>query len=217
MRRLMFAAIGILFGTAAMACPVDPTLADLLVPGATFKVGDKTFSDFSFSPSGSTLPASAINVIPLTDDSLGIRFQAGFVAPSGVTNDILLAYNVTSSGAPITAVNLVGNPVAIGAGSVANITETVFSTTDPLHELGHTLVYAFGGGSTSTFGSVDLSTPFQSLHIQKDILLNGGSGFADFSVIDQRFTSAVPEPSGLIMCSLAGVIASGFYARRRAA
>src|SRR5262245_19529048 len=97
------------------------TLADLTNPdgssnGQTVVVGDKTFSDFTYSATGDMPSASGVNVIPLTSGDLGLRFTGAFHDNAGGgASDAAITFTVTTSGGfHITDAHLSGNPSVIG-------------------------------------------------------------------------------------------------------
>jgi hypothetical protein len=97
---------------------------------------------------------------------------------------------------------------------VANITETVFTDT------GTTL------GSLAVNAGINESAvlnfaPQNELVLMKDISVScaqaiaGQTCVANFSIIDQAFTSTVPEPATLLLLG-SGLAGAGFFGRRRA-
>jgi hypothetical protein len=217
--------VALVLGTGSVAQSASivalPTqLSNLVLDDNTTQVGDKVFSSFTFS-SSSALTSSQVTVsgLPLPGSSgpWGLSFSGPFVAGSGTSTDALLSYVVTSLADPITRVDLIGNPMAVGLGAFSAVTETIFDPASPLTPLGQIAIYAIGGGSSVLSSSFDLATPLQSLLVRKDIINTGGlTGSAGLSFVDQTFTQgSVPAPASLSMLGLGMLAVSAFSRYRR--
>lgn len=171
----------------------DTVLLSSLLDGAgTLTVGDKTFSDFTYSAVGDMPPATGVNVIPIiSDGDFGIRFQAGFIdTVGGGASDSLITFSVEAPGEWIKGANLYGNVDAASPG-IASITETF------LPDFSTTAMTIASGVNLSASSSFD--APVKKLNVQKDILLLAGTSPATLSFVDQTFPQ-VPEPStGLLL------------------
>jgi hypothetical protein len=198
------------------------TLASLL-DGGTLVVGDKTFSNFTYSHTGDMPDATAVNVIGGSDaaGNLGIRFQGGFMDNAGTPNssDALIGYTVTVTDPTryITDAHLYSNPSVLGQTVSASIAESFSGF--PTNTLSAGIVKV---GGTIIVNNPDDVTFFTgkvtSLTVLKDINANGGTtdtgGQASFSQIDQTFSQNTPEPSSVLLLASGSVII-GLVARRR--
>lgn len=188
------------------------TLNNLLPAGSTAVVGDLTFSNFGYSTSTPPPTAAGVTVspffLPPTGPPFvetGIAFTGGFFAPPGGTADYTITYEVTSSGAPITDAYLGITGGNNGGTGYVDVGETITTLTGaPVATLD---AFIPGSGiSTATFA------PETSLLITKDIFIYGGSLGATVSVINQGFSTAIPEPTSM---ALLGIGLSGLFTLRR--
>jgi len=214
---LIAAALGLYlgFGTPTTRADVtDPSLQDLLAPGASLTVGNLVFSQFGYTPNSGEAPtASNITVgqiPPSGTDALGnfgIRFGlAGFDTPNGTATDFLITYAVTAPSALLRDIHLVSNLSIAGtpaAGDVpfGNIVETVRAA-------GTGVIGQINNSATATSSSLTaLSTfnpagPYTTLFVTKDVELFSTPGaVTTVSFIDQAF-SQVPEPSAWLLTGL---------------
>jgi len=210
------------FSTQARAV----TLASLLTTGATITVGDKTFSDFTYSTTGSGMPAAInVNVTGINNAlGVGLEFQGNFTAfPAPTSSDALLGYNVTvnTPGVLITDWHLSSNPSFSnnsGTGSI-NITDTFTGPTGtPPLFLTNTNDGTNGTNTLTVAATVpplnvsppggtasgDFVTPVASLRVRKDMAITSGTATGTFSFADQIASqSAVPEPTTMVMAAFA--------------
>jgi hypothetical protein len=192
--------------------------------GNSFTYGNLTFSNFSYHPNNlAPLPAN-VTVSGFTDvlGNQGITFGGAWTPTGGINpTDFRLTYQVsTSDPHGLTDVHMLANPTVTpdGATGAAIITETVSGVNPVAPSLGTMQVYSInnGGGTTTldhnvlTFGSA-----YQSLLIQKDILLNNGTGAASVSFIDQTFSPAIPEPGSVVLMGLGCLGMVGYGLKRR--
>lgn len=211
-------------GATIIGSPV--ALSTLVAPGGSIVVGDKTFTNFSYSPTGDMPPAISVNVIPITDDAgnFGIRFQGAFIDTTGVPggSDALIDYHVTAdSSHRISDAHLQGNPARLGTLGSMSVTETFL----PLGANGQNTMTIYDDQNFATPKLVDntvFATPVQSLSVQKDILalakVDPNSPTAPqtvtLSFVDQTFSQiTVPEPATAVLM-FAGVIGFGLLRRR---
>jgi hypothetical protein len=196
-------------------------LSTLTPPGGTITAGDKTFTNFTYNFTNDMPPATAVNVIPITDDfgNFGIRFQGAFVdvpsSPGG--SDALITYTVTAgANRLISDAHLQGNPNLLGTQGSISVTETFL----PLGANGEFTMEIYDDESIATpqlVDSVIFTTPVKSLNVQKDILANarpqGGVQTATLSFVDQTFSQVeIPEPATALLSLIACV---GFFVKRR--
>ena len=204
--------------TIILPNPNPTTLDTLLAPGATYQVGDKLFTDFTYHITGTMPDATGVNVLPIQDmdGNFGIRLQGGFVdLPGGGSSDAVVTFNVTALNRTqlIIDAHLAANVALLGPG-LASVTETFL----PLFPTMSLLVYDTPGAILLT-DSVDFGTPVRTLPVQKDIILfsaadAGQAGFASLSFVDQTF-SQIAEPSTISLIGLASMFLGAMYMRRR--
>jgi hypothetical protein len=223
-----FLACAILLGAAMglQATPVCPSttptvtvsFAELASLGSC-TIGDKTFSDFTYSMSatGATpVPASDVTVTTIDNGTSAIGFLFGVSLNAGVgqTNDIGIGYTVTGLDIDDATVTMAG--LAAGPGASNSIAETICpggviagcSSSLPLS------VYNIVGGPSKTTDTVTFS-PVDTLGVLKDVSVVGGSGLASISLFtDTVSQNPVPEPGfyGLLAGGLGAVV---MFARRR--
>ena len=152
----------VLLGTSMLSlaspCPTAPTTYNnYMGSGFSCDIGDKTFSNFSYSASASggasTIPPSGVVVTPITTpNNPGLLITGGFGVISNQTQDEFFGFTVR--------VNLGGNPIDditllqlgsafTGTGS-ASIAEQVC--------LGDTFAHGCSGGTIVSLSTVDNST-----------------------------------------------------------
>jgi len=193
--------------------------------GATFHFDGLTFSDFTYKPATIAPTPSEVTVSGFTDvlGNNGIVFGGAWTPTVNNPQDFRLTYIVTrDSGPGFTDIHMTANPTVspIGSTGAAIITETVSGINPAQPGLGTIQVYSInngGGPSTLDTNTLSWATPSQALLVQKDILLNNGSGIASVSFIDQTFSpAAVPEPGSVVLMGLGclGMIGYGLKRRR---
>lgn len=220
------AALGVLLALgsirAANAQGVTVGLDTLLVPGATLKVDDKVFSDFTYSATGDMPAAAAVNVNGFIDGSEEcVRFQGGFTdVPGGGASDALITYTVTSLGGLIVDAEIRGNPDVVGGTGVAAVTDTFTQLPNISIGIGDTasidpLTGALVHNKT-TFQHIDFAG-VQKLNVQKDIIMDSGTGTATLSFVDQCVSQqTVPEPGTLALMGTGALGLLPMLRRRRA-
>jgi hypothetical protein len=197
-----------LAATMVLPSPTPTTLDTLLVAGATYQVGDKLFSDFTYHFTGTMPDASGINVLPIQDmdGNFGFRLEGDFVdLPGGSSSDSVITFNVTALDPTqlIIDAHLAADVMLSGTGGLASVTETFL----PLFPTELLMVFDTPGAMMLS-DSVVFDTAVRTLPVQKDILLlstdTSGQGSARMSFVDQTF-SQIPEPSTLSMVGLVGL------------
>jgi hypothetical protein len=168
-----------------------------------------TFSNFSYSTDPVGSPPTAANIalsafLPPGSNESGLEFKGGFNAMAGMTVDYSLSYIVAAP-----AGSLINDAVLSAAMGNFGGTGSV-SIVELLN---------FPDGSAKSMevslpGSPSASLVFpgvQSILVQKDIFINGGSLGANVSIIDQGFSSTgVPEPSSMISLSIGVAVLLAF-------
>jgi len=194
-----------------------PATLDLLLPAGSFTVvgpEPDTFSNFTYStsPVNSAPIASDITVSQFSaGPEAGLKFSGSFFAAAGTTVDYAITYVVTApQGYLITNSTLSGGFSTFGGTGTGSVSE-----------------YLLNAANGSTVGTMEISSPsppgvtsdpinfagVNSIEVQKDIVLNGGSEGASISIINQGFSSAViPEPTSM---ALLGIGLSGLFTLRR--
>jgi hypothetical protein len=211
---------------AAQAGPVytgSATMDQLLAPGAEFVNGDKVFSDFSYAMTGDMPTANHVNVVAITvNGNLGLEFQGAFTdLIGGSGSDALIKYVVTSTGGAITDAHIQGDPTIQPPGARGMLTVVDSFLPDAPNQMA---ISDINGMITNSDATV-FAHPYQSLHVQKDIIADAGSveraGVPSLSFVDQTYSQTstrrtpVPEPSTLVLGGLGALIGLGCAARRR--
>jgi hypothetical protein len=191
------------------------TLATYGAMGFSCTIDGLTFSDFSYSTTASggasTPDATGVGVIPQTGGGeIGFLFQGGWVATPKQTEDSLISYTVTCASGT-NCINdlflqMVGGASSPGAASVA---ETASNGAG---------LFTFAGGGTPIFTDSTMFKPVETLSLEKDIVVSGGTGDSGAAHISAAFnlfstTSSVPEPALAAFC--AGMLLLIPVARRR--
>jgi hypothetical protein len=232
MRRLV-----LICGAAALALPgvasaatVQYSLADLLAGGTQsggFTIGDKQYSGFTFSSTGSApltprdvnvrVTSSDSNAAVPGDDQYAIQFTFGLDAFPGERSDLVIGYRVDVQN-PAMFINRVGlrfngSVPSQGVGdAAASVSETVTSTNGgpvvPGSSNPTAVIDVFNDGpgrlpdDNSDFIAVN---PTRSLIFTKDIIVSSrpDGGYAAVSVVD-NIVDQVPEPGVISLVVFAG-------------
>jgi hypothetical protein len=215
---------GWLIAAALLVVPWTGTASAAIVPlsdllgGGTIQSGDKIFSDFTYTPIGDMPPANVVNVETIQDASgdYGIRIQGGFIDHvGGGASDAVITFNVSvpvNVNLGITGVTMSANPAVFNGPGMASVTETFL----PLVTDDKLVVYDFGGGDDKLLDQITFGQVYQTLPVQKDIILHatGNTGAVTMSFLDQTF-SQIPEPSSLVL-ALGGLLGLTSLRRRMA-
>jgi hypothetical protein len=187
------------------------------------QVGDKVFTNFTYTPTGDMPAAQDVNVLGFEDPqgNWGISLHGTFVdLPGGAaTSQATLQYQAqvdaanTQLGRRITDLHLFLGGVGADAGSNVEVNET---STDVPALLLHAYLNTSGQGSQQLSEAAILTSPLQTIHIRKIISAAAAANAilpARATAIDQSFSqNPVPEPASLVLAMM-GVIT--FVACRR--
>jgi len=194
----------------------DGTIADYTAANFTCTIGDKVFSDFSFTITGSGSLTSFLIQPFISGNEEGFNFVGGYaVGPGPALLDVFIDYKVATIDGSATIgdalLEVAGAGVTGGAGVVSVVENLCLGGTFP-GCVGGTLATLQVVGNGSQIINFD---PVSSLHANKDILLyaSGEGSFAFASRVTNGF-SQVPEPASLGLLG-AGFVFGGYLLRRK--
>ncbi|MEZ6120770.1 MAG: PEP-CTERM sorting domain-containing protein [Pirellulaceae bacterium] len=207
------AATVLMLSCGSLSAAVVP-LSDL-VNGQTIQSGDKVFSNFKYVETGDMPAVGDVQVETVTDTNgnYGVRFIGGFIdTAGGSSSDALITFDVSVAAGANQAISgaiLAANPAVFNGEGLASVTETFLPTIDN----DKLVVYDFGNGDDKLTDSTTFANTYQTLSVQKDIILHamGNNAAVTMSFVDQYFPQ-VPEPNSLGLMTL-GLL--GLLARRR--
>lgn len=182
-------------------------------------VGDKQFTNFTYTSTNESPEASGVNVIPIQDDdgNYGIRFQAGFVDSllSPGASDAAVTFDVTALDPKslITDAHLIGDPFVFGDEGAAGVVETIRPEgTDKFFQMG--IIADALSGETILKDWVDFDKGYRTIHVKKDIFVSAEAVTPNalsrptISIIDQTFSqTTIPEPAALVLLGSLGAAA----------
>jgi hypothetical protein len=226
-RTLRTAFVGMAALVAALAVPSDAravsvnTTLDTLVAGganqAGIVIGDKRYSNFTFSSSGDApVPVNAVSVALSTVDNnrYDLRFsfeREALASIAGQTTDAVICYQIDVIGnQQINSVGLTFES-SVGQGSTglaaASVTETISRIAPLGTDVGLITVFNDGTGGLPDNSTTTLSVtpPSSTLYFCKDILVSSRpeGGRVVISTVD-NFVNQVPEPGSIAALAIAG-------------
>jgi hypothetical protein len=178
-------------------------LSTLIDSNGSIQVGDKLFSGFSYSNTGSMPAPSLVNITPYTDGlgNYGIQIQGSFNnSVVGGSSTALLDYLVTvlDPNRQIVGVNLSGNPAVIAGSGVSSVTASFAPDSAATVAISSVVP-----GTQNLSASVSFAPAgFQSLHVHDNITGTSVTGIETLSFVRQTFTQ-VPEPATATLMTLA--------------
>jgi PEP-CTERM motif len=193
--------------------PLPTDLGTLSTPGNFTAVptpsGNLTFSDLTYSASPIVSPP-AVGDVTVKNFSAGIEngltFSGAFFAPAGATVDYAITYLVTAPpGFTFTNATLSGVLSTLTGNGTASVNETL------LNAATGAALGTLGISPTDTSNIINFPAGVNSLIVDKDVILAGGSMGASVSIINQGY-STIPEPTSM---ALLGIGLSGLFTLRR--
>ncbi len=229
---LSLAVAGLAFAgaTSVQAAVIATPTLQQLVDGGTITVGDKLFSNFTYSKSGDMPIASDVNVASLQEPGLwGISFQGAFhdLAGGGLS-DATIGYRVTvlDPDFVITDAHLRSNTALLPPSGEPFAATGYISVTESFVPSSGESLFVIYDADVPTVKLVDevlfAGKGYTTLDVTKTIsaVVTSEIGVANISFIDQLFSQGdsgggdIPEPASLGMLGLGAL---GLLMRRRRA
>lgn len=208
---LLALGLGAAHAWATPACTNGETLTALMTQGSC-QIGDKIFSNFNYTSSaqGGALAITADGITvdtlgpagsgaSLLNSSIGLQFNAGWVALANQITDSAIGFTVTVVGgsgmqiqdfglAQISGVNPNGSATVIENGcGPAPCTPAELAV----------MTFDYGGTTTQRVSDT-MFAPLGSVEVTKDISVTGGtSGSAMLSLVQDTFSQEAPEPMSM--------------------
>jgi hypothetical protein len=222
MKRILLATIafagagGLSVNANAAACLSGANLGQWLGAGFTCTVGDKTFSNFTYTDTGgggaTPIAASEVVITTINQGASAIGFQ--FNAPWNVGGlqslDSAIGFTVAvtppTGGVFIHDAALVQAGSSFSGGGIGSVSENLSNNSN--------LLTVDRAGQVTLSDAVTFSNT-GSVNVLKDIAVNANGGSAAISLVTDTFSqTTVPEPASLGILGL-GLIGLGFTQLRR--
>jgi hypothetical protein len=194
--------------TAQATLLSDLTTSSGLSNGGTLTVGDKTFSDFSFTAANLTSWDPANVTVTASEDANGVYFLtwsgnvAALASLGNATADLKLNYAVTASAGVIATID----QGYTGSG-IISVAETVSPSSGGVPITSTIILPLTGVLNPDSADNIPVVPPSSTLYVTKDISLavlpNGtlASDLATISQVEQSFHQ-VPEPTTVLAGAL---------------
>jgi hypothetical protein len=210
---------------SAALCSDGVSLTTYLTGSYSCSIGNLTFSNFSYVPSGSNpVPAADVTVDTLGPTStgasfvsslfptdVGLEFGAPWSVPPGTSTDAAIGFDVTYAGgaASISDAGLDQTSGITGTGQASVVENGCSGAVFPCTQEWGLLT------NSSSFAADTIFTPTGTISVSKDIsVASGSNGTATISLVQDVFSTVVPEPQGLPVLLGFGLVA-GLVLRKK--